>query len=67
VSQLRDYLLLAISAAFVACGVFLIHAGSFDVGIVSIVFFGACGILPILRLRRKRREARASVRQARAD
>jgi hypothetical protein len=56
---MRDYLLLAISAGFVAGGIFLVHAGSFDVGIISIVFFGACGIVPILRRRRRESEAGA--------
>jgi hypothetical protein len=55
--SLRDWLLLAINVAFVAMGVVLLPR-KFDVGIVTLTFFGFCAIVPITTILRKLRNRR---------
>jgi hypothetical protein len=50
-----DWALLAISIAFVVCGAFVLPRDR-NVGITTIVFFGACGLVALGVILRKRRE-----------
>lgn len=56
---IRDWMLLAISCAFVIAGIALLWKAP-DTAIITIVFFGACGIVPVSSLLRRRRAQRAS-------
>lgn len=53
----RDWSLLVVSLVFVGSGLFVLP-GNFDVGIVTIVFFGFCAIAALTTIVRKRRDRR---------
>jgi hypothetical protein len=53
----RDWLLLAINVGFVAMGLVLLPR-KFDVGVVTITFFGFCAIVPMTTILRKQRNRR---------
>lgn len=53
----RDWLLLTINVVFVVMGVVLLPR-KFDVGIVTITFFGFCAIVPVTTILRKQRNRR---------
>lgn len=59
----RDWALLAVNLVFVAMGVFILP-GKFDVGVVTIVFFGFCALAPLTTIVRKRRDQRTRVLRA---
>jgi hypothetical protein len=53
----RDWGLLAVNLGFVGMGLFILP-GKFDVGIVTIAFFGFCALVPITTILRKQRNRR---------
>lgn len=59
----RDWTLLAVNLVFVAMGVFILP-GKFDVGVITIAFFGFCALAPLTTIVRKRRDQRTRVLRA---
>lgn len=55
-SRLRDYGLLAVCLTFVVSGLVIFQRDR-DVGVTTIVFFAACGVVPIRNFRRRRQQA----------
>lgn len=52
-----DWALLSVCLIFVAMGAFILP-GKFDVGMVTIAFFGFCALAPVTTILRKRRDRR---------
>lgn len=59
----RDWTLLAVNLALVAMGAFILP-GNFDVGVVTIAFFGFCALAPVTTILRKRRNQRTRALRA---
>lgn len=59
----RDWALLAVNLVFMAMGVFILP-GKFDVGVITIAFFGYCALAPLTTIVRKRRDQRTRVLRA---